>query len=321
MRAPGFWRHDSVLAELLLPFSVMYFLLLKLRLSLIKQSSVKAKVICLGNITAGGAGKTPSAMAIATILKKQKKKFAFISKGYGGRTKKPTKVNHKKHSANEVGDEPLLLSRVGPCWVGKSRVETAKAAIKDGARILILDDGLQDPSLKKDLSVLVVDGNYGFGNKFIMPAGPLRGHLTDTIKSCDVVLFIGNDSSDTIAVIRKHRKNIIRADLRPKKSINKNLSYLAFAGIGNPEKFSDTLQKLGAEIKMAIAYPDHHSYTIPDIKYLKKQARELGATLVTTEKDMVKIPHEMQDDIVVVPVELSFRNNTKIESLLKKIMK
>lgn len=320
MKAPKFWRVNGIIAQLLLPFSVFYYLFTILRNRGALPRILSAKIVCIGNITAGGAGKTPTAIAIGNFLKIKKKKFAYVSKGYLGKIRIPTKVDIKKHTAVDVGDEALLLAREGDCWVGKSRFDTCNEAIKNGAKILILDDGMQDLSIAKDVTLLVIDGTYGFGNGLVIPAGPLRGRKDVAVEKCDGVILIGEDKHKVSDFVKKYKRPIIKAEFKPKISIDKKQKYIAFAGIGNPEKFFLSLEKIGIKPIHKIEFPDHHYYSRFDISRLQKLAKQNEAKLITTEKDLIRLPEKFKQEILTLPVDLIFANESKIENILEHIL-
>lgn len=294
MRAPGFWeqRPPSPLARLLTPIGVLYGGIAARRMRR-EGARVDLPIICIGNFTAGGAGKTPAAMAVAEILAAAGESPAFLSRGYGGRLAGPVRVE-LHHTASDVGDEPLLLAGLAPAIVSRRRPAGARLAMEIGATVVVMDDGLQNPSLAKDCAIAVVDGATGIGNGLVLPAGPLRVAMEEQWPAVDAVLVIG-DGGPGVAVAKeakRHGKPVFTACLEPGAAVVDSLRgkrLLAFAGIGRPEKFFSTLQESGLTIERAVSFPDHHAFRTENIEALKSEAERRGLQPVTTEKDMARI--------------------------------
>ncbi len=320
--APEFWKNKSAITsaapDLLVPFSVIYYLFNMIRDKYIKKEKVSKPVICVGNFVAGGAGKTPTCIAIAKILIARGKKVVFISRGYGGFKKGNIKVDLNSSSHNEVGDEPLLLSRIAPTWVGNDYVSLANATIEsENPDIIIMDDGFHNPRLIKDFAILVIDGEYGFGNGFVLPAGPLRAPVGQSLDKARAVICIGEDKQDVIKFVETLRP-VFFASLEPVKGTDvTNMSLVAFAGIGRPEKFFNTLRSIGANIADEVKFEDHYSYSSADMESLKQRAENLQAKLITTEKDFVRIPEEYKNDIMVLPVEVRFEDSNSLLQIIE----
>lgn len=314
---PAFWaKKNSALAMALKPLSYLYAVISHYRYRAVTPAKMDKPVICIGNITAGGAGKTPVAIAICQILQQQGVVTAFLSRGYGGKHTGPHRVDREKDNAQEVGDEPLLLSRYAPTWVAKQRVLGAKAAIKAGAGVIIMDDGFQNPSVKKDLSFLVIDGSFGVGNGCIIPSGPLRETLDEALKRCDAVIVIGQDKTHITARIPASIP-VIFASMEPYTVPNiAGKKCVAFAGIGNPEKFFATLSSIGADLVMAHKFPDHYMYSEQDIASLLQDASKHSAQLVTTEKDWVRLPRMAKEQVVFLPVSIRWEDEGKIYKIV-----
>ncbi|MBF9231752.1 tetraacyldisaccharide 4'-kinase [Microvirga alba] len=294
MRAPAFWsrKTPSPLACLLWPLGLIYGGVAALRM---KRSGERAglPIICIGNVTAGGAGKTPTALAIADILDDAGESPAFLSRGYGGKLKGPVQVE-LRHMARDVGDEPILLASMAPAIVSIDRPSGARLAHEIGATVVIMDDGLQNPSIRKDCAIAVVDGATGIGNGFCLPAGPLRAPLSAQWSAIDAVLVVGDGvGGEAVASEAKRRgKRVFSATLVPDSGMAETLrgqKVLAFAGIGRPDKFFDTLRAAGASVEEARPFPDHYAYGPGDLAVLKKEAERRGLHPVTTEKDLVRI--------------------------------
>jgi tetraacyldisaccharide 4'-kinase len=317
MRAPEFWRHSGLLPVLLSPAGAIWQWRTASRIRRTVPVKTGVPVICIGNAVVGGAGKTPVAMSIADSLQRQGTKPHFLSRGYGGTTIAPTLVDPAHHSACDVGDEPLLLARHAPTWVARDRVAGAKAAVSAGAEIVILDDGFQNPSLHKDISILVVDGGYGFGNRRVMPAGPLRENLDNAIARADAVTIIGTDRHGIEASL-SGRKPVLAARFIPRIE-DEDLSgkaVLAFAGIGRPEKFFETLAGMGCDVVATRAFADHHPYANDEVMRLVEDAAAAGAIAVTTEKDAVRLPPEACDIVRTLGVTLEWRDRNALDTLL-----
>jgi tetraacyldisaccharide 4'-kinase len=277
-------------------------------------------VVCVGNINVGGTGKTPTVIALLEILRDQGITAHVVSRGHGGSEIGPLLVDERKHSADEVGDEPLLISAFGPCWVAKDRTAGAKAAIEAGAQAILLDDGFQNPSLHKDLSIVVVDAEIGFGNGRVMPAGPLREPLTDGLSRADVVIPIGSPAAQK-RLSAQVTNPIWPGELRALETGMdwSGTRFIAFAGIGRPGKFFATLEALGANVVATHAFPDHAPYTDTILQRLKAEAKAKSAQLVTTEKDMARLPVDFRRDALALPVRLVFKDPEVVKSVLKDL--
>lgn len=322
-RAPAFWQTGGILAAVLGPVGALYGLAAGRRMT---QPGARASipVICVGNFTAGGAGKTPTAIAVAELLRRAGRRPVFLTRGYGGSVREPTLVDRTRHRADRVGDEPLLLARHAPTVVSPDRVQGAALAAAVGD-ILVMDDGLQNPALEKDLSIAVVDGGSGVGNGSCIPAGPLRAPLGLQLQRIDAVLVIGQGEPGE-EVARQARARgipVFHGALLPESSAARPLAgrrVLAFAGIGRPEKFFETLAQCGAQVAERHAFPDHHPFTRSDVAGLIARAERLGAALVTTEKDRVRLegvlaPGE-SERIGVLPVRLVTEDEAGLARLM-----
>jgi tetraacyldisaccharide 4'-kinase len=308
---PNFWKRKGFLSYLLLPIAKIYYAISYLNQKFKITKKVPRPVICVGNVVLGGAGKTPVVIAISKILKNLGYQPHIISRGYGAVIRQVTKVDSTKHDYLNVGDEPLLLSKNAPTWVSTDRRQSIDSAIKDGANILILDDGLQNKSIYKDLNILVIDSLQGLGNSLLFPSGPLREPLNQALKNSHLIVIVGDHEVDIQTNIPKVRAKFdIISDI-PHQSV------VAFAGLGYPEKFLYTLEHHGFRVFEFLKYPDHHPYTIPQIKKLLKIAESYGARLMTTEKDFTRIPEKYQKDVLFLKVELCFDDPIFIEKILK----
>lgn len=326
MRAPGFWarRDRSVLALALAPLGALYGALTARRMAQ-PGLRVDAPVICVGNFVAGGAGKTPAAIAIAHLLRDMGERVAFLSRGYGGaRRASVVAVDPDVHHAEEVGDEPLLLARVAPCFVARDRRLAAQVAIAAGASVLVLDDGLQNPALAKDFSFALIDGGAGFGNGLCLPAGPLRAMPARQLPFVSAVIFV-NGVSDAGAAAHEavSGKIVLNARLEPDPLVAANLrdqNVLAFAGIGRPEKFFATLEALGARVVVARSFADHQRYSPAQLEALLIEASSLGLTPVTTQKDFVRLTPAQAGKVMALPVALRFDEAPQVAALLAEAL-
>lgn len=318
MRAPDFWWHETptVPALALAPAGAVWGALTARRMSQ-PGTKLDIPVVCVGNFVAGGAGKTPAAMMIAQLLFKRGWTPAFLTRGYGGtlsRSGTAHQIDPAKHSALEAGDEPLLLSRIAPTFVAANRLLAARAAKAMGATILIMDDGLQNPSLTKSVSLAIVDGQTGQGNGLCIPAGPLRAPLAAQLAMTDAVIVNGaGPAGEKIAgQMTSQGKPSFRATLKAEPEMAASLAgqkVVAFAGIGRPEKFFATLGETGAQIVEAFAFGDHHPLEPGEIKTLQQTASSHDAILITTEKDFVRVEKGFGDDPpMVLPVTLVLDN-------------
>jgi tetraacyldisaccharide 4'-kinase len=292
MREPAFWWRPRG-GTLLAPLGVIYGAVAAARMGE-QGASAGVPVICLGNLTVGGAGKTPAALAVAHLLLAAHERPFFLSRGYGGTLAGPVRVDPSFHHPADVGDEPLLLARLAPTIVARDRVAGAKTARLGGAGVIVMDDGFQNPSLAKDLAILMVDGRRGVGNGRIFPAGPLRAPLDFQVARAQAVIVVGppDGAMRILDSARRHRVSIFHGRLEPDRSSLAALAgrkVLAFAGIGDPNKFFATLSEAGITVGEHASFPDHHRYTDVDAKALIARADAANLVLITTEKDHVRL--------------------------------
>jgi tetraacyldisaccharide 4'-kinase len=324
MQAPKFWRGPglSAAALLLSPVAHFYGLAGRIRNNFSVPWRAPVPVICVGNLVAGGAGKTPVVLKLIEMLKQRGLKPHALSRGHGGTLNGPTRVDPSQHTFGETGDEPLLLAKQASTWIAKDRAEGAKSAVD--ADTIIMDDGFQNPSLAKDLSLVVVDGSYGFGNGHIIPAGPLRESIGDGLKRATAIVLIGTDSAGVEDSIRRQGGEalpILRATIKPRPEAGdlKGQTVHAFAGIGAPDKFFHTLETLGCTIATRTPFADHHPYSSAEIETLKANATRQSAVLVTTEKDAVRVPENVRDGIKVLTITLEWDDEKTVKSLLDQL--
>lgn len=324
MRAPGFWYgKPGAAATLLWPLSLLWETGASLRRRHTTPLAAPVPVLCVGNLVAGGAGKTPVVMDLVTRLRARGVAAASLSRGHGGRLAGPVAVDPARHVAGQVGDEPLLLSRHHPAWIGRDRVAAARAMAAAGVQAIILDDGFQNPALRKDLSLIVVDGRTGFGNGRVMPAGPLREPVADGLARATAMVVMGQGPGLDAARAAPGFLPVLTAHLSPDAVMVEKLRgrrVLGFAGIGNPAKFFATLREIGAEIVAEKGFPDHHPYRAADLETLGRQAAAVGAMLLTTEKDAMRLPPDWVDKVATLPVTLRWDDPAAVDGLLDRLM-
>lgn len=317
MQAPDFWQQRGLVSTVLLPLGGLYSLAGRLRPLLTHQGRVAVPVICVGNLTAGGTGKTPTVLSLLTLVRGFGWQPAAVTRGYGGREEGPLQVDLARHSAKDVGDEALLLAAAAPTFVARHRLAGAKAAVAAGATMILLDDGFQNPTLHKDLSLLVVDGAVGFGNGRVLPAGPLREPVARGLARADAVLVIGPPQAGLLAQLQGHK--VLTASLVPQNAADfAGKDCLAFAGIGRPTKFFDSLRAAGARLRDTVAFPDHHPYSEAELAALADRAQQLGAPLVTTEKDAMRLSPAWRHKVRTLKVALQWNDPRARDLFLEK---
>ena len=316
MQSPGFWQEDGVLARVLSPVGGMVARATARRVARTGWCA-PVPVLCCGNVGVGGAGKTTLALDLGRRLLARGARVAFLTRGYGGRARSLTRVA-PGHTAAEVGDEALLLAAVAPAFVGADRAEAARAAVAEGATVLVMDDGLQNPGLQKTLSLLVVDGGAGFGNGRVLPAGPLRETVAGAAARCRAAVLIGPDEHGALAALPPSLA-VLRARLEPCSRSLVGMRALAFAGIARPGKFFATVAQAGAILVQTHEFPDHHPFRPAEFERLQQRAAALGATLVTTAKDAARLPPAWREAVTVVDVKLHWRDEAGLTALLAEL--
>jgi tetraacyldisaccharide 4'-kinase len=315
MRAPDFWyAQPGIAAGLLTPVGAAIDAASRLRRAVARPYRAPVPVICIGNLVAGGSGKTPVALSLAGIFAARGTKAAIVMRGYGGKLAGPVRVDPQRHDAEAVGDEALLAATQTACWVARDRAAGVRAAITDGAEAIILDDGFQNPHVAKDLSLVVVDAAAGFGNCRLIPAGPLRERVTAGLARADAVMLVGEGAP----VIDRP---ILRVSLDPIDGERfSSAKIVAFAGIGRPEKFFASLRALGADLVGERGFPDHHPYRAAELAALRRDADAAGARLVTTRKDWVRLPPMERADIDVLDIAVRWHDIATRDALLAPVL-
>ena len=320
MLTPKFFYQKPRFAFLLLPFSLVFWVISQLRKLFIKERKLQGKfVICVGNLTLGGAGKTPSALFLGEILKKKGLSFCFLTRGYGRETTGFIKASPRQ-SAIEVGDEPLLLLKTAPVYLFSKYSEIFQNIREIKEKVVIMDDGLQNPAVFKDYKIIVVDGKFSFGNGLLFPAGPLREPLYNGLLKADMVFEIGHGGSIknfTLKSLLKHNTFILNRKYELPHGIPKNTKLLAFSGLALNQKFFNSLKELGLNVVKTVEFQDHHFYTEEELESLLKE----GLQLITTEKDIVKIPPQFQKEILVLKLKLQSSQINEIEDKLLNSIK
>ena len=327
LEAPFWWyRRKGALASALAPLGQLYGRLVEVRAARIEPHRSRLPVICIGNFTAGGGGKTPTAIAVGSLLAELGARPAFLTRGYGGASEGPVLVA-KGQSAEEVGDEALLLAEAAPTMVAADRAAGAKAIEVTAADIIVMDDGFQNPSLIKDLSLVVVDAGAGIGNGLIIPAGPLRAPLAQQIARAGALVVVGDGekAAPLVEAFSAQGKPVLKARTVPRQDKRwlSVLPVIGFAGIARPAKFFATLRNCGARLIATRSFPDHYRYTERDARRLLKAAREQNAMLVTTEKDFVRLPDEEDTALGELrhrcrpfPIAVEFEDKPAVKTLL-----
>lgn len=323
IKPPKFWYDKgSFISFVLFPFSFLYGACMFFRRQRAAPHKSRVPVICCGNITLGGAGKTPTALWLGQELEKQGVKVVYLSRGWGGSIEGPIKVDPEKHTYHQVGDEPLLLARQAVTIVSKNKILGSKLAEENGADVIIMDDGFQNQALHKDFSLLVLDGLKGLGNGRVFPAGPLREGLKQGLKNASAILVLGEDRvglCKEVATLKPFMP-LFRGKLKVKNAglfrDAADKKWVAFAGIGVPQKFFDSLDREKFKVVERRSFPDHCSYTDKDIQMLQDLAIRSKAQLITTAKDWVKLPSDVQKRVQVFEVTLEISDGDELISLV-----
>lgn len=323
MREPAFWyRPRSPKSHLLSPLGALYGAIAARRMA---QHGFDAgiPVLCVGNYHVGGAGKTPTVLALTRLLRELGETPVVLSRGYGGRLQGPVMVDRARHTASDIGDEPLMMVRDVPVAVARDRLEGIALAKSQGATVILMDDGFQNPRLLKDASLIVIDSERGLGNGKVFPAGPLRAPLKAQLARTDALVLIGDGhaADDVAAELARRNKPVLRARLKPDATSVAQLfgkQVLAFAGIGDPERFFRTLRACGVAVARSRPFADHHMFSRDELAAMAAEARREQLTLVTTEKDFSRLrgTDGVPDCIVPFAVQLEFDDPAKLKQLI-----
>ncbi|MFL6688685.1 MAG: tetraacyldisaccharide 4'-kinase [Alphaproteobacteria bacterium] len=321
MRTPEFWDRSTaggkLAVRMLAPVGWAYGAMVAWKAARARPYRSAAKVICVGNLTAGGTGKTPIAITIAREVIERQLRVRILTRGYGGRMRGPAVVHPRANSASETGDEALMLAVVAPVIISADRAAGAKLAEKKGVDVIVMDDGHQNFSLAKDLSLVIVDSEQQFGNGRVLPAGPLREPITQGLARADALIVVGESEFAPA----NFTKPILRAQLVPVDVFGlEERRVLAFAGIGHPEKFFRMLRKFGAMVVGTHAFPDHHVYTLPQMARLRDESYTKNAMLITTEKDFVRLAPAQRPGVHYLPVRAAFDDPIAFGGLLDRVM-
>ena len=316
LKAPKFWYQNniSIIAILLLPVSLIWIIGTYFKKKFAKPFRSKIPVIAIGSAIIGGSGKTPSVIYVCEILEKNGYKPHVISRGYGGSANEVIKVNPEM-SYSVVGDEAIMMSKYFPTWVSKNKYNAFSMAEKDGANILVLDDALQSYNIFKDLNIYVYDSIQSFGNKLIVPSGPLRESISSVLNRSQIVFLVNTDNCPEISK-NKFQQNInyeisIKPEMRDKRLI-------PFAGLGFNKKFFDQLYNEGLDITLTKEFPDHHQYSQDDMYTLLDEANKNDSFLVTTEKDHLRIPNEFKSSVGIIYGKMISNNQNNLTSEIEK---
>ena len=327
MKAPAFWAAGldpasreaaPITRALLTPFSWLYLAILRRKLARAVPVRVDIPVICIGNLTTGGTGKTPVADALRERITALGIRAATLSRGHGGQEAGPLQVDPARHTFRQVGDEPLLLAATGEAWIGRDRPAAAAAMRGAGVGAVLMDDGHQNPSLAKDFTFIVIDAGAPFGNGHVLPKGPLREPVREGLARADAVILMGD--GEVPREVSASGKPVLRARLTVQGAAPSG-PLVAFAGIGRPQKFFDSLRAAGGDVRDEIPFADHHPYTSGDLAFLQSLAKRDGARLVTTSKDHVRLPTDARASVAVLPVRAVFEAPEALDALIAPIFK
>lgn len=327
MKPPRFWDANldpysrqaaPITRKILTPFAKIYGSIVASKIAGATPYDCGVPVVCVGNLTTGGSGKTPIVKQIRYILANRGIRGASLSRGYGGTVKYPLKVDSSIHTANLVGDEPLMLSLYGESWIGADRAKVAKEMVNDGVETIVMDDGHQNPSLLKTISLIVIDSGNPFGNGYVFPKGPLREGISAGLSRANAIIIMGDGAIPE--QVKSCKLPTIRCKLIATPPTQSN-TYVAFAGIGRPEKFFDSLTEINLKVADAVPFSDHYMFSKSDLNYLTKLADQYQAQLITTEKDFVRLPDEIKEKVEVLTTSVKVENPDILETVLEPVLR
>tara|TARA_B100000963_G_C22604899_1_gene661997 strand:+ start:85 stop:1050 length:966 start_codon:yes stop_codon:yes gene_type:complete len=318
-KTPLFWKKKSLFSFLLLPFSFFYYLVCKIYRLSKKEVEIGKPVLCVGNLVIGGAGKTPLVIKIRQLLNNDFSKIFVLTRGYLGKEKGPLIVKKGMHY-QKVGDESLIHANFGPTCISKNKIEGAKFCKKNGADLILLDDGLQSINIKKKTSLLVIDSSYGIENRFLFPSGPLRQPINDALKLCDAVIILDKNFNKKKYEFILH-KNIFAGyrELKFNKKIKKKV--IAFSALGNNQNFFESLLDHEIKVDEFFSFPDHHKFSITEIKKIIEKSDKKKLSIVCTRKDFIKVPDQFKKKICVADLNLRIKNSQKLREFILKTLK
>ncbi len=319
MQPPEFWNHRDGIARALEPFGRIYGAITTARASKINAPRAAIPVLSIGGLTVGGSGKTPVTLSLTERLQDMGQKTAVVLRGYGGTLKGPVRVNADQHTSLDVGDEALLHTGLGATWIARKRIDGVNAAAADGATIALLDDGHQHPGIHKDQRLVVIDGQNPWGNGYVFPAGPLRERVRDGLERADAIVIMGADRlriADQLPAYIPQLKASLVPD--PLALSLRGQNVVAFAGIGNPNKFIATLHEIGARIVAWHTFEDHEAFGASDIQPLLDEAFAIGAVPVTTAKDAVRLSPDQRQQVNVVSVAVLWKDEAAVDAIINR---
>lgn len=325
MKEPAFWHERDLRARssapltraLLTPIAAIYAWAGADRIRKATPYKADIPVVCVGNLTVGGSGKTPIVAALREYFTAKGIRAASLSRGYKGELKGPLKVDFNAHTAKQVGDEPFMLSCSGEAWIGADREAAARAMSQNGVELIIMDDGHQNPTLHKDISLVVIDGGNPCGNGFVFPKGPLREPVATGLARADAVIVMG-DLTHELSALKACQKPVIHTRVVPRGPAPDG-PLVAFAGIGRPQKFFDTLKQAGGLLADAVPFPDHHFFTQDDLDWLNQLAQDREARLITTEKDYVRLTPDQREGVLAFPITAELATSD-IDDLMRPVL-
>lgn len=320
MKTPSFWKDENIISFLLYPFSLVYGVCRNLHVIFSTEYRTNLHIICIGNMTAGGSGKTPLAIKVGKILKEEGVNFAYLTKGYRGAFQELVKVDLSKNTAAEVGDEALLLVEVADTFVAKNRrIAIEKLSKEYKYKTIVMDDGFQNPTIFKDKNIVVIDGEYGVGNGELLPAGPLRETVVSAMRRADFFVIVGQDRQNFEEKLLNNGIGVARAYIKEKANkIDKTSPYIAFCGIGRCEKFFNSLKKVGYNVVEELSFSDHYNYDEEDIKKILLESEKRGTKIITTKKDWVRLADAYRKNIEYLDIDMEFYNEENFKELLLK---